>query len=137
VLPLATQSSYYAVVAQIIPVFLLILVVGEGRLRARSSHFDGVFLGATLYQVVVLIIGELCALRILVSGSESSFLRAMVAASVALALGNVVMHFLHSQLSDFDPEAEREDRPPKHFWLIGAFGVLTVFGAFAVLTVGI
>jgi hypothetical protein len=136
VLPLAIQSGYYAVVAQIIPVFLLILVVGESRPRARRSQFDGVFLGAILYQVGVLIIGELCALRILIGGSESAFLRAMVAASVALALGNVVMLFLHAQLSDFDPEAAREDRPPKHFWLIGAFGVLTVFGSFAVLTVG-
>lgn len=136
-MPLAIQSTYYAVVAQIIPVFLLILVVGESRLRARGSQFDGVFLGAMLYQVVVLLIGELCALRILVSGSESSFLRGMVAASVALALGNVMMRFLHAQLSDFDPDADREDRPPKHFWLIAAFGAAATLGAFAVLTIGV
>lgn len=135
--PLAIQSAYYAVVAQIIPVFLLILVIGESRLRARRARFDGVFLGAMLYQVVVLLIGELCALRILITGSESSLLQAMVAASVALALGNVMMHFLHSQLSDFDPDAEREDRPPKHVWLIGVFGTATTFGAFAMLTIGV
>jgi len=136
-MPLAVQSAYYAVVAQVIPVFLLILVVGQSRWQARTSQFDRVFLGAVLYQVVLLVIGELCALRILLTGSESSFLRTVVAASVALALGNVMMRFLHSQLSDFDPDADREDRPPQHAWLIGLFGGATILGAFAVLTVGV
>jgi len=134
--PFAIQSTYYAVVAQIIPVFLLILVVGQSRFQSRRPQFDGVFLGVVLAQVAVLLVGELCALRILLTGSETSFLRTMVAVSVALALAHVVMRFLLSLLIDFDPMADQLDRPPQHFWLVGVFGVATSLGTFAVLAIG-
>jgi hypothetical protein len=61
----------------------------------------------------------------------------MTAASVSLALGMVVMRFVHSLLSDFDPSAETEDRAPKYFWLLGVLGGVTTIGSFAVLTIGI
>src|SRR4051812_25375872 len=86
-LPLAAQIAYYAVVAQIIPVFLLILVIGEGRPQPRESRFDPGFLAAVLIVVAVLLLGELCALRILLGGSETQFLRTETAASVSVALG--------------------------------------------------
>lgn len=136
-IPIGTQSTYYAVVAQVIPVFLLILVVGQGRLQARAAEFDPGFLVPVLSQVAILLVGELCALRILITGSETPFLRNLVAVSVALALGNVVMRFVHSLLSDADPAAVRENRPPNRFWLVVVFGLLTIFGSFAVLVIGV
>lgn len=131
------RSTYYAVVAQVIPVILLIFVVGESRLRARSAEFDPVFIVAAVGQVALLLIGELCALRILVTGHETPLLRGFVAVSVSLALGNVVMRYVHSLLSDVDPTAVVDDRPPDRMWLILVPGILTVVGTFAVLTVGI
>ena len=125
-----------AVVAQIIPVFLLVLAVGQSRMQPRESKFDLGFLAAVLAPVAIILLGELCALRVLMGGSETEFLRDMAAVSVALALGTLVMRLVHSLLSDFDPDAVAEDRPPQHFWLIGVLGALVAFGSSAFLLVG-
>jgi hypothetical protein len=130
------MQTYYAVVAQVIPVFLLIFVVGDSRMRARSPEFDPGFVGAAVSQVALLLIGELCALRILATGSETPLLRNLVAMSISLALGNVVMRYVHSLLSDVDPAAVSENRPPSRFWLVAVLGLTTMAGSFAILTFG-
>src|ERR1700742_2292699 len=79
------HQAFYATSAAIIPVLMLVVFVGEGRIVRRegldprhrqSSAFMGV--GA----MFVMFVGELCALRTLGQGHDTYFLRHLTSLGV-------------------------------------------------------
>jgi hypothetical protein len=84
----AAEQGFYELAAQIIPVLLLVLFIGEDRLiRGESSSSDGwrstalLGLGAT----AVMLLGELAALRTVERGNDSPFLNGLTV--IALVYG--------------------------------------------------
>lgn len=108
---LAAQESFYEAAAQVIPVLLLVMAVGEAGLRPRKSEpaWTGVLAVLT---VVIIIIGEIVALGVLSSGEESRATRFLTAQSIGMGLSFIVFRFALS-LADDQKSASGEARRVK------------------------
>lgn len=77
---IGAQTGFYEAAVQVIPVLLLVLVVGEGRViktdRERISEWRSATFAA-LFTTGVLLLGELAALRTLERGHDTYLLRGL------------------------------------------------------------
>lgn len=85
---IAAEQGFYEAAAQIIPILLLVLFLGDGRviradIRGRAGWRSTALFG--LGAVAVMLIGELGALRVISEGRDSHFLHGMTA--LALVYG--------------------------------------------------
>jgi hypothetical protein len=78
--------GYYSTAAQVIPVLMLVVLIGESR-YFKAECIDGPWLLMALFAMFVLLIGELAALRTLGRGHDSGLLWA--GTTVGLAYGLV------------------------------------------------
>lgn len=74
VILIAAQMSYYAAAAQVIPVLMLVLLVGESRFFKAKGNESGFGVAFPVFAMFVLLLGELGALRTLGRGHDSPFL---------------------------------------------------------------
>lgn len=94
-IPIAAQMGYYAAAAQVIPVLMLVLLIGESRIfkaDGDESVFGVVF---PLFAMFVLLVGELATLRTLGRGHDSSFLWALATGGLVYGLLFVFQSALH------------------------------------------
>lgn len=128
----AAQQGFYEVAAQVIPVLLLVLVLGEGRvirtdredLKPKEWRLTAlVGIGAT----AVMMLGELAAFGTLERGHDSYFLRGLTALALVygfmFVFGKATMLILlggNSQLS------RRREEALARFWALITMAGLVV-----------
>jgi hypothetical protein len=88
VVALSAEQGFYEAATQIIPILLLVLFLGEGRviradIRGREGWRSTALFG--LGAIAVMLLGELGALRVISDGEDSHFLHGMTA--LALVYG--------------------------------------------------
>ena len=127
--PIAAQMGYYAAAAQVIPVLMLVLLVGESRFF-KAKRADGRWLMVALFAMFVLLIGELTALRTLSRGHDSLALWMATTMGLLYGLGFVLQSAVRSLLLD-DLKHVSQARQ-KGLWRLG---VVSVFGSLVVITV--
>lgn len=74
VLVVAASQAFYEAATQVIPVLLLVLAIGEGRVIRTDTKQPEEWLGTALvavFAIGVLVLGELCALKALARGGDS------------------------------------------------------------------
>lgn len=84
----AAQQSFYEAAVQIIPILLLVLFLGEGRVVRADSGGPEEWRGTALFglgAIGVMLLGELGALRVIADGHDTYFLHGMTA--LALVYG--------------------------------------------------
>ncbi|HSS34409.1 MAG TPA: hypothetical protein VLL27_14120 [Solirubrobacterales bacterium] len=77
---IGAQTGFYEAAVQVIPVLLLVLVVGDGRIIKTDREKIGEWRSATLaalFATGVLLLGELAALRVLERGHDTFLLRGL------------------------------------------------------------
>lgn len=120
-----SDRSYYEAIAQIIPILLLTMAVGEARLRLRDTLSIRTAILGVLFIGGVLVAGEIAALHALEVGHGSRLVKDMTVIAVAVGLAWIVRslaQFVYRDRSDGD-----EEPPPGIAVLIdAAFGVTAV-----------
>ena len=135
---IAAAQGFYELAAQIIPVLLLVLFVGENRLIRgdRRGHSDWrnialLSLGAT----AVMLLGELAALRTVARGHDSPFLYGITA--IALVYG---LTFVFAQATKLLLLEQKDRFSPARQVALGRFYLLVVgvvlVGSYEVLSPG-
>ncbi len=87
--PIAAQMGYYAAAAQVIPVLMLVLFLGESRFFRADRHDSSFALLISLFAMFVLVAGELAALRVLSQGEETGIFWALTTAGLLYGLSFV------------------------------------------------
>jgi hypothetical protein len=101
-IPLATAHlGFYEAAAQVIPVLLLVMAFGETRLRVdmpkRANYSDAYFV---LAGFLVVITGEVAALRVLATGQDDGGLHSLTASGLALGLSFILYRFAFLTMRD-------------------------------------
>lgn len=138
-LSVAAEQGFYELAAQIIPVLLLVLFIGEGRLiRADSQGSNGwrhtalLGLGAT----AVMFLGELAALRTVEQGYDSPFLNGLTV--IALVYG---FTFIFAQATKLlllgrgEPFSPARQAALGRFYLVAV--VVVLVGSYEILSPGL
>jgi hypothetical protein len=126
------DKSFYEVIAQIIPVLMLTMAVGETRVRVRDTISPrGAILGVLLIGAV-LVAGELSALRAIETGYGTELTKDLAVFAVAVGLGWVVRSLAAIVHRDC-AEGEDEEPPPEIALLIDGSFVVTAVGVVLVL----
>jgi hypothetical protein len=105
----AVQMGYYAAAAQVIPVLMLVLLVGESRFFKAKGDERGFGVAFPLFAMFVLLLGELTALRALGRGHDSPFLWTFT--SIGLIYG--LLFVFQSALRSFLEEDLAKAKVPK------------------------
>lgn len=85
-----SDRSYYEAAAQIIPILLLTMAVGEAKVRIRDTvSLRGAVLGA-LFIGIVLVAGEVAAIRVLMTGEDFRIAKDLTALGLGVGLAWVV-----------------------------------------------
>lgn len=119
--------TYYEAVAQIIPILLLAMAVGESRLQARKSVSPVFAVFAVLAIGGVMVAGEVAALRVLGDGSGSNIAKQLTAISVAIGLA-VIVNYLAVRI--YRDVAGEEAKAPR------ALSTVVIF-AFALVAIAV
>jgi len=112
---LAAQTGFYEAVAQVLPVLLLVMTVGEARIQKRKEEHGKEDLGAailiTLAMAAFVIAGEVAALRALRHGSDGEVEEAFAVGGVAAGVSYVILWVMRSSFDeyrkDFSPSAQK------------------------------
>jgi hypothetical protein len=88
----AAQESFYEAAAQVIPVLLLVLAVGEASLRPRLSEPSEVSYMA-IFTLVFMALGEVVTLGALASGEAGTWAQFFTSASIGIGLGFLIFRF--------------------------------------------
>ena len=101
-IPLATvHLGFYEAAAQVIPVLLLVMAFGETRLRVdmpkRANYSDAYYV---LAGFLVVIMGEIAALRALATGHDDGELHSLTAGGLALGLSFILYRFAFLTMHD-------------------------------------
>lgn len=96
---IALQMQFYEAAAQVIPVLLLVMAVGESSLRPRRTEPRWASYLA-LAMVFFIVIGEIVALGVLASGEEGRLSRSLTAQSIGMGLSFIVFRFALSLWED-------------------------------------
>ncbi len=99
-IPIAAQMGYYAAAAQVIPILMLVLLVGESRFFRADNDDDGFYLVFALAAMLLLLVGEVTALRVLGQGRDSFALWAFTTISLLYSLGFFFQSAVRSFLLD-------------------------------------
>lgn len=92
-------EAFYAAAAQIIPIFTLVLLFGEGRLDGRGMPPAFALLAYGL-MIMLLVCAEFAALRVLITGKDSSGLYAIVTVGLVAAAGMAAAQFMERLQKD-------------------------------------
>jgi len=114
-LSLAVQTSFYEAAAQVLPVFLLVMTIGEARLQKRikgdRKEDLKLVIVLTLALVLGVVAGEVASFRVLMRGRDGEVERAFAIGGIATGLGYVVMWVVRSTFDeyreDFSLKAQR------------------------------
>jgi hypothetical protein len=113
VLTTGAAAGFYEATAQILPIFLLVLMVGDARLGATDGRREPSRLGSRLFTYVlnvgIILTGEVAALIAVASG-ETFFLHLFVCGALASSVGFLMMRFLVATLDDYREHFSREAR---------------------------
>jgi hypothetical protein len=105
----SAHLGFYEAAAQVIPVLLLVMAFGESRLRVERPE-EATYLDAyaVLLGFLILVVGEVAALRVLLTGNDDGGLHFMAASGVAYGLAFIVSRFALQTLGDL---RKQEDAP--------------------------
>lgn len=111
---IAAQQAFYDAAAQVLPILLLVMAVGETRLKARfATRLEDLWVNLFVFIPMVLFVvaGEIAALRALAQGNAGETEHTLTTAGFAMGLTYLFLWFLRSTLDDFQqhlsPEARR------------------------------
>jgi hypothetical protein len=138
VVPLALHRAFYEASAQIIPVLMLVAFVGEGRI-VRGEDLDPQRWRTTAMMAIgamlLMLLGELAALRVLGQGHDSYLLRGLT--SLAIVYGFL---FIAGQVVKLALLSRPTPLPPRQFEALGrlfaAAILLVTFGSLAIIDPG-
>jgi hypothetical protein len=102
-----SDRSYYEAIAQIIPILLLTMAVGEARVRVRDTVSLRAAILGVLFIGAVLVAGEIAALRALEVGHGSRLAKDLTVLAVAVGFAWVVRslaQFVYRDRSNSDEE---------------------------------
>jgi hypothetical protein len=126
VIPFGSQMGYYAAAAQVIPVLMLVLLVGESRFF-KAKPADGLWLLLALFAMFVLLLGELTALRTLGRGSDSAALWACTTGGLVYGLVFVFQSAVRTLLlEDLKEVSPKRRRGLMRLSLVAAFGSIAI-----------
>lgn len=98
--PIAAQMGYYAAAAQVIPILMLVLLLGESRFFRVDNDDKGFHLAFPLIAMLVLLLGEVAALRVLGQGHDSGALWTFTTIGLFYSLGFFFQSAVRSFLLD-------------------------------------
>jgi flagellar basal body-associated protein FliL len=132
----AAEPAFYETLAQILPVFLLVMAIGEARLPRRRPGEGKEDLKVNIFLSIAMILfvvaGEVASLRAVAEGDASEAEHAFATAGFAAGLVYVVMWMIRSGLDeyrdDFSPAARK-----RQLRLTIILTLLIVVGIFAAL----
>lgn len=129
----AAQQAFYEAAAQIIPILLLVMAVGEYRLgrRINPAKAHEVY-PAVIFVTVVMLVGELAALRVLLRGSDSAALEALTNASLASGFAFLVISMARELLLPSGASLTH-DVSVRRMRLLGLTGLGIAFAAYFML----
>lgn len=104
-----SDKSYYEAVAQIIPILLLTMAIGEARVRVRDTVSLRKAVLGVLFIGVVLVAAEVAALRALMAGEGSRIAKDLTALGLGVGLAWVVRTLATAVCRD---RTENEDELP-------------------------
>jgi hypothetical protein len=112
------EASFYEATAQVLPVFLLVMVFGEARLQKRRDGTPPeslrLHMMSWIFSMLLIIGGELASLRVLLRETQGVWEHALAVGGLAMGLSFVVMWMLLSGLDeyrdDFSPETRAKQR---------------------------
>lgn len=99
-----TDTGFYEVIAQIIPVLFLTMAIGEARVRVRDTIAPRNAILGVLFIGGTLVAGELAALHVLEVGHGTRVTRDLAVLAVAVGLGWVVRSLASTVYRDRDDE---------------------------------
>lgn len=85
--------DYYAAVAEIIPILFLALAIGKGRVHVRETLSPRTAIVGALFIGILLVSGEVAALRVLQGDRSSNLTEFLSAMSLAIGFG-LVIHYI-------------------------------------------
>ncbi|HEV7563006.1 MAG TPA: hypothetical protein VGO24_05845 [Solirubrobacterales bacterium] len=101
------QLRFYEAAAQVIPILLLALAVGESRVKLQTRPNPVVAICLVALFGGCMIAGELAALRVLSEGHDSDFLHGLTVASLAFGLSFLLQYLAWAAFRDVvGPEKE-------------------------------
>jgi hypothetical protein len=99
--------AFYEAAAQVIPILLLTLAVGESRIKPRSRGTPLVAIGSVAAFGGCIIAGELAALRVLSLGHDSEALHSLTVLSLMIGLAFLLKYLAWAAYREVaGPEAE-------------------------------
>jgi hypothetical protein len=136
-MPLAAQTGFYGAVAQILPVLLLVMTIGETRLQKRTDGQEKADLKFAIFFTVVFFLfvaaGEIAALRVLMHGSDGEADEAFAVGGVVAGLTYVVIWAVRSSFDEY-----REDfssgAQKRQLRLLAMVSVAVALGIYLALT---
>lgn len=104
-LPLAAQTGFYEATAQVLPVLLLVMTIGEARLQKRNEG-DGkedlkLAIAVALALVLLVVAGEIASLRVLMHGGDGQTEEAFAIGGVSAGLSYVVLWVVRSSFDEY------------------------------------
>jgi hypothetical protein len=128
---MSSRQGFYEAVAQIIPILFLALAVGESRLKSRRNRDPFIVLSVILGVALTMLAGELAALRVLFTESDSEVLRGLCIASLALGF-TLVLDYL-GQAAFRDLADEDAEMPTRIRWLLDVSAAIVICGTVLLL----
>jgi hypothetical protein len=105
-----TNLGFYEAAAQVIPVLLLVMAFGESRLRVsnpkRATYADAYYI---LAGFLIVVFGEVAALRVLLMNDDGGGLHALTVAGIAYGLMFIVFRFGFQTMADMRRKPGEED----------------------------
>jgi hypothetical protein len=134
ILALITEANqqFFEAAAQVIPVLLLAAAIGEARLKIRNLVNVYAAMFAIFIVASAVVVGEVAALRVLVTGDSSQREFGLTALSLGLGFGFVVQYLAFAAYRDIaGPEAEPTQGVA---WVLAGGGLIIGVGTVIGLT---
>lgn len=125
-----TQRGFYEAAAQIIPILLLALAVGESRLKFRARGKPLVVIGAAFFFGCSVVGGEIAALRVLETGHDSAFLKGVTVISLSFGFAFLLQYLAWAAYRDI----AGEDASPS-LAVINALSTISILVSVAIVLV--
>lgn len=112
VLTTGAAAGFYEATAQILPIFLLVMLVGDARLGTTGPrHPSRLWFSLLIYvlNAAIILAGEVAAL-IAVGSGETNGLHLLTCGALAASAGYLMMRFLVTTLNDYSEHFSREAR---------------------------
>jgi hypothetical protein len=133
---LAASQDFYTVSAQVLPVFMIVIAVGEARIETRKFSIRRVpeILVAVFVIALFVLIGELAALKVMVWGHDTRALHNLTAAGLSFGAAYLMMKLLTVGIEEAD--LEEPDRLKRQLRWVAVSGLSVVLVSIAFLGEG-